>query len=98
VPCNERVYLHFVCARPGRLIAEVERHTYFSLPVTSAQNQITQTMLHQVEWTATGIKPRTFPLQGEQSTDWANQPASLLNFDKQVINNRGYRKEFIKNE
>jgi len=26
-----RVYPLFVCNRPGRLIAEVERHTYFQL-------------------------------------------------------------------
>jgi len=32
-PCNERVYPLFVCARQGRLIAEVERYTYFQLPV-----------------------------------------------------------------
>jgi len=33
-PYKEGVYPLFVCARPGRLIAKVERHTYFELPVT----------------------------------------------------------------
>ena len=34
-----------VCARPGRLDAEVERHTYSQLPVTYRLDQITQSKL-----------------------------------------------------
>jgi len=34
-----------ICARPGKCIAEVERHTYFQFPVTYHTNQITQVML-----------------------------------------------------
>ena len=33
------------CARTGRLIAEVERHTYSQLPVTYRTDRITQTVL-----------------------------------------------------
>jgi len=32
--CNEGFYPPFVCARQGRLIAEIERDTSFQLPVT----------------------------------------------------------------
>ena len=33
------------CARPGRLIVEVERHTYSQLPVTYRTDRITQAVL-----------------------------------------------------
>jgi len=34
-PYDEGAYPFFDFARPGRWIAEVERHTYFQLPVTN---------------------------------------------------------------
>jgi len=59
-----------LCARPGRCIAEVKRHTYSQFPVTYRTNRITQVLCYvYVEWMVDGIEPRTFRLQGELSTD-----------------------------
>jgi len=58
---TEGVYPLFVCARAHLLAAP-----------GNSQNLITQAMLlcySYVEWTMAGIKPRTFRLQGEHSTD-----------------------------
>ena len=66
-----------ICARPERCIAEVERHTYFQLSGTYRNDWITQAVLLYVELMEAGIEPRTFRLQGERSTDWANRPQTL---------------------
>jgi len=39
------VYPLFICATPGRLIAVVERHTNFQLPVIYRTDRITQAVL-----------------------------------------------------
>jgi len=45
VSAMQRVHPLFVCARPGKLIAEVERNIYFQLPVTYRTDLTTQVML-----------------------------------------------------
>ena len=53
-PCsNKGVYPFLYCARPGRLIAEMERHTYSQLPVTYRTDRITQTVL-LIRWVDEG--------------------------------------------
>ena len=49
------------CIRPGRLIAVVERHTYFQFPVTYHINQITiRYVTHTLSWRRQGSNLQTF--------------------------------------
>jgi len=58
----------FVRVRPEISIAEVERHTYFQLPVTyRTESDYPKLCYSYVEWTEAGIELRTFRIQGKRS-------------------------------
>jgi len=64
--------LFFVCARPDRLIAEVERHTYFQLTVTyraksDYPNYATHTMSGR--WPRSNLEPFAYKANALPATN-----------------------------